>query len=48
MCKNSDQKFTAFLWFDDKAEVAAHVYATVFDDARVVDRVRTREEWASG
>jgi predicted 3-demethylubiquinone-9 3-methyltransferase (glyoxalase superfamily) len=48
MSKNSDQKITTFLWFDDKAEEAAHFYATVFDDARVVDPVRTLEEMASG
>ncbi len=45
---NAEQKVTTFLWFDGKAEEAAHYYASVFDDARVLDPVRTPEEIASG
>jgi predicted 3-demethylubiquinone-9 3-methyltransferase (glyoxalase superfamily) len=34
------QKVTPFLWFDDTAEEAANYYASVFDDARVVETTR--------
>lgn len=41
------QKITTFLWFDGKAEEAAHFYASVFDDARVIDPVRTPQAMAN-
>ena len=44
---SSSQKITTFLWYDGKAEEAAHYYVSVFDDARVIDPVRTPEERAS-
>ena len=34
------QKITPFLWFDDAAEEAVNYYASVFDDARVVETTR--------
>ena len=42
------QKITTFLWFDGQAEEAAHFYVSVFENARVVDPVRTPEERAAG
>ncbi|MCA8979826.1 MAG: VOC family protein [Planctomycetes bacterium] len=44
---SSTQKITTFLWYDGDAEEAAHYYASVFDDASVLDPVRTPEEMAS-
>jgi len=34
------QKITPFLWFDDKAEEAAHFYASIFKNSKVVDVTR--------
>ncbi len=44
---SSTQKITTFLWFDGKAEEAAHFYASVFPNSRVIDPVRTAEQRAS-
>ena len=29
------QKISPFLWFDDKAEEAANLYASIFGDSRI-------------
>lgn len=35
------QKITPFLWFNDKAEEAANLYASLFDDSKIVAVSRT-------
>jgi predicted 3-demethylubiquinone-9 3-methyltransferase (glyoxalase superfamily) len=37
------QKITPFLWFDGKAEEAAHFYASIFDNSRVLSLMRYGE-----
>ena len=44
--KNS--KLATCLWFEKEAEQAAHFYVSLFDNARVVDPVRSAKEVASG
>ena len=41
------QKVTPFLWFDDKAEVAANYYVSVFKNARIEKVVRYNKAAAS-
>lgn len=38
------QKITPFLWFNDKAEEAAHFYASIFKNAKVEKITRYSEE----
>ena len=38
------QRITPFLWFDDKAEEAAHFYVSVFDNSRILSSVRYDKE----
>jgi predicted 3-demethylubiquinone-9 3-methyltransferase (glyoxalase superfamily) len=38
------QRITPFLWFDDKAEEAAHFYASIFKNAKVGKIARYSEE----
>jgi predicted 3-demethylubiquinone-9 3-methyltransferase (glyoxalase superfamily) len=37
------QKILPFLWFDGRAEEAAHYYAATFDDCRITDVMRHGE-----
>ncbi|MHB1865738.1 MAG: VOC family protein [Acidobacteriaceae bacterium] len=41
------QKITPFLWFDDKAEEAAHFYASIFKNAKVGNIARYSEAAAN-
>ncbi|MBE1159815.1 VOC family protein [Dyella acidiphila] len=41
------QRITPFLWFDDKAEEAAHFYVSVFDNARILASTRYGKEAAA-
>jgi predicted 3-demethylubiquinone-9 3-methyltransferase (glyoxalase superfamily) len=41
------QRITPFLWFDDKAEEAAHFYVSVFDNSRILSSVRYDKEAAA-
>ena len=40
------QKITTFLWFDDKAEEAAHFYVTIFKNSKIGTITRYDEEGA--
>lgn len=40
---NVSQKITTYLWFDDNAEEAARLYASIFPDSRVVDVTRKED-----
>jgi len=40
------QKITPFLWFDDKAEEAAHFYVTIFKNSKIGTITRYDEEGA--
>lgn len=37
------QKITPFLWFDGKAEEAAHFYTSIFKNSKIVDLMRYGE-----
>ncbi|HEU0080622.1 MAG TPA: VOC family protein [Candidatus Paceibacterota bacterium] len=37
------QKITPFLWFDSRAEEAAHFYVSIFKDSRILDVARYPE-----
>lgn len=43
MNKKLTQKITPFLWFDDKAEEAAHFYVSIFKNSKILNVARYGE-----